>query len=267
VTPSGKTAIALALACIAFIGCNSAPIVDDITAGDAFEKAKRRYIEGDYGAAQVAFQTFRNGQTNPAKIAEGYYWEGMCLLAQREFADARAKLELGLKKNPEGWLRAYTLSSLGESLIGLGMFTEARKAYLEALESAGDDIRLDHVLLRLATCAQRLNQWEEAEQYLNRLLSDAPGSRFADQAKEKLQYGKKRFFTVQIGAYKEPEAARARAAELKKDGLEPFVGQIERSGETLHCVWIGKYDKWEDAILAMQRIRGQVQVEDAIVKP
>jgi tetratricopeptide (TPR) repeat protein len=265
--PGFRIFVSLLAICAAACGCNSAPIVDTATARNAFEKAKRQYVEGDYRSAQVAFQTFRNGQTEAARIAEGYYWESMCLLAQREFADARSKFESGLRSNPDGWLKVYTLCGLGESLIGLGLFAEAREAYLEALEMSQEDIRLDHVLLRLATCAQRLNKWDEAEDYLNRILVETPQSRFADQAKEKLQYGKKRFFTVQVGAYKEPGAARKRAAELKKENLEPFVGQIERGGETLHCVWIGKFDSWEEAILAMQRIRGQAQVDDAIVKP
>jgi TolA-binding protein len=254
---------------LVFAGCASVPIVDKATAARAFEKGKSLYLQGDYTAARVKFQTYRGGQAEPARLAEGCYWEGMCLLAQREFEAARDKFKQGLKKKPGGWTETYVLCGLGESLMGLGQFEAAQEAYESALETSQVDIRLDHVLLRLATCGQRRGNWAEADSYLNRLLAELPESPLADQAKEKLQYGKRRFFTVQVGAFRTAEAARKRAGELKRQKLkpDPFVGQIERGGQKLYCVWLGRFDSWLEATLAMQRVRGQGQVENAIVKP
>lgn len=257
----------LAAVVLSAAGCASVPLVDEKAAASALERAKRLYQEGDFRGAKVAFQTYRSGQISPARLAEGYYWEGMCQLAQREFASAREKFGLSLEQEANGWLRSYVFCGLGESLMGLGEFEQARDAYVKALETSQEDIRLDHVLLRLATCTQRHNDWDEADRYLNRLLSELPGSPLADQAQEKLQYGKRRFFTVQVGAYAVGETARKRAAELKKQGLQAFVGQIKREGEELHCVWVGRYQNWQEANLAMQRIRGQGRIENAIVKP
>lgn len=250
-------------------GCATVPLVDRDTAKRAFDKAKSLYLLGDYKAAEVYFQTYRNGQTLTARIAEGFYWEGMCLLAQREFEQARGKFKEALEKKPSGWVIGYALCGLGESLMGLGEFASAQEAYLKALDVSKDDIRLDHVLLRVATCAQRRGNWEEADTYISRLLSELPQSTLAEQAREKLQYGKKRFFTVQIGAFKKAESARMRAGELRKQGLKPdaFVGEIKRGGEMLYCVWMVKFESWLEANLAMQRIRGQGRVEQAIVKP
>jgi tetratricopeptide (TPR) repeat protein len=252
-----------------FVGCATVPIVDRATADRAFENGKRLYLQGNYQAARVKFQIYRSGQTQPAHLAEGSYWEGMCLLAQREFEAARRKFDETLEQKPSGWVRGYALCGLGESLMGLGEFSGAQEAYTKALDVSPDSIRLDHVLLRLATCAQRQGNWDEADGYLNRLLSELPESLLAGQAKEKLQYGKKRFFTVQVGAFKAAESARKRAGELRKQGLKPdaFVGQIERGGEKLYCVWMGRFESWLEANLAMQRIRGQGRVEHAIVKP
>ncbi len=248
-------------------GCATVPLVGEREASRALARAKRLYQEGDFQGAKVAFATFRSGQTRPGPLAEGYYWEGMCLLAQREFTGAREKFELAHRQNPGGWIAAYILSGLGGSLMGLREFTLAQEAYSKALKASPEDVRLDYVLLRIATCAQRLQQWEEADGYLMRLLSEMPESPLADQAREKLQYGKKRFFTVQVEAFKDAAAARKMAAQLKKLELDAFVGQIERGGEQLHCVWIGRFESWEEATLAMQRIRGQGGIENAIVKP
>jgi TolA-binding protein len=252
---------------IAAIGCAAVETVDSAAAERSYRRAKELYQDGDYQAARLAFQTFRQGQAEPARRAEGYYWEGMCLLAQREFEAAHDKFQAGLKDKPEGWVKAYLLCALGESLTGLGRFGEAGAAFSEALAASTDDIRLDHVLLRLAVCAQRENKWTEAETYLNRMLAELPRSPLADQAREKLQYSKGRFFTVQVGAYKTEAAAVRYSQELKNHGLHPFVSQIERGGEPLYCVCIGRFESWEKANLEMQRIRGQGRIENAIVKP
>jgi tetratricopeptide (TPR) repeat protein len=248
-------------------GCAAIEPVDSAAADRAYGRAKELYQDGDFQAARLAFQTFRSGQTEPDRRAEGYYWEGMCLLAQREFESARGRFEDGLKEKPEGWAKAYLLCALGESLTGLGLFGEAGKSFAVALEESAEDIRLDHVLLRLATCAQREKKWSEAETYLNRLLSELPRSPLADQAKEKLQYSRSRFFTVQVGAFKTQAAALRRTNELKAQGLHPFVSSIERGGGQLHCVCIGRFESWEKANIEMQRIRGQGRIENAIVKP
>jgi tetratricopeptide (TPR) repeat protein len=191
----------------------------------------------------------------------------MCLLAQREFESARENFKAGLEEKPEGWVKAYLLCALGESLTGLGHFAEAGESFAAALEESAQDIRLDHVLLRLATCAQREKKWSEAEKHLNRLLSELPLSPLADQAREKLQYSKSRFFTVQVGAFKTQAAAMRRTDELKTQGLHPFISEIERKGGRLHCVCIGRFDSWEKANIEMQKIRGQGRIENAIVKP
>ncbi len=248
-------------------GCAVVEPVDSAVADRAFGRAKELYQDGDFQAAGLAFQTFRGGQTEPDRKAEGYYWEGMCLLAQREFEAARGKLEAGLGEKPGGWVKAYLLCALGESLTGLGLFGEAGKQFAAVLETSSEDIRLDHVLLRLATCAQREQKWSEAEAYLNHLLSELPRSPLADQAREKLQYSKSRFFTVQVGAFKTEAAALKCTDELKAQGLHPFVSRIERGGGHLHCVCIGRFESWEKANLEMQRIRGQGRIETAIVKP
>lgn len=252
---------------IAAAGCAVVETVDGAAAERSYGRAKELYQDGDYQAARLAFQTFRQGQTESGRIAEGCYWEGMCLLALREFESARGKFEAGLKEKPEGWVKAYLLCALGESLTGLGRFGDAGGVFSEALAVSTDDIRLDHVLLRLAVCAQRENKWSEAETYLNRLLAELPRSPLADQATEKLQYSKGRFFTVQVGAYKTEAAAVRHSQELKNNGLHPFVSQIERRGEPLYCVCIGRFESWEKANMEMQRIRGQGRIENAIVKP
>jgi len=252
---------------VVLLGCRNLPPVDEAMAVRSLARAKVLYQEGNFQAAKVAFQTYRSGQTDRRPRAEGYYWEGMCHLAQREFAAARQKFDLAARESPDGWLKAYVLCGLGEAFMGLGDFAAAQDAFTGALAASSQDIRLDHVLLRLATCAQRQNQWDTATTYLNRLLGEIPQSPLLDQAKEKLQYNKRRFFTVQVGAYKNEQAARKRAAELKTQEMHPFVGQIQRGNETLYCVWVGRFDSWEEANLHMQKIRGMGRIEDAIVKP
>jgi tetratricopeptide (TPR) repeat protein len=191
----------------------------------------------------------------------------MSLLAEREFAPARDLFEKAAEQKPGGWLEGYIYSGLGNALMGLGDFEKARTVYEKALASPGEDLRLDLVLLRAAACAQRAGDWDGAEKYLERLIRELPGSSLLYQAKEKIQYGKRRFFTIQVGAYKDEESALKEATRLKSHNLKAFVEQIERKGETLHCVWIGKYDSWQEANLDMQRIRGQTGIENAIVKP
>lgn len=248
-------------------GCVTTPLPDPVMAARSLQRAKQLYLDGNYKAANVAFQEYRAHVAGPQRRAQGYYWEGMCWLAQRDFARARERFEFAMEQEPRGWLRGYVLCELGEALMGLGDFAAARESYREALETSPRDIRLDHVLLRIATCAQRLNEWDLAGGYLNKLLREVPGSRLADQAKEKLQYNKGRFFTVQVAAFRSREAARERATQLRSRELRPFIGQIERGGEKIYCVWIGRFESWKEANLEMQRIRGMGRIENAIVKP
>lgn len=263
----GSRHCCLALAFVLAAGCATIEPVDSAAADRAYSRAKELYQDGDFQAALLAFQTFRSGQTESDRKAEGYYWEGMCMLAQREFESAREKFKAGLEEKPDGWVKAYMQCALGESLTGLGLFGEAGEAFKAAIDESAQDIRLDHALLRLATCAQREKKWSEAETHLNRLLSELPLSPLADQAREKLQYSKSRFFTVQVGAFKTQTAAVRRTDELKAQGMHPFISEIERKGGKLHCVCIGRFESWEKANTEMQRIRGQGRIENAIVKP
>jgi len=262
-----RLSLIFAFLLLVLAGCESAPIIDEAAASRALDRGKMRYQEGDFQSAAVAFSMYRSGQTEPAKLAEGFYWEGMSLLAQREFGPAKESFARAAGQEPGGWLAGYIYCGLGNALMGLGEFEEARAAYAKALDAPGDDIRLDLVLLRLATCAQRSGAWEDAEKYLEKLIAELPGSTLVGQAKEKMQYGKRRFFTIQVGAFKAEESALKEAAAMKKQGLKAFVAQIERGGEMLHCVWVGRFDSWEQANLEMQRIRGQTGIENAIVKP
>jgi tetratricopeptide (TPR) repeat protein len=233
-----------------------------------FRRGEAAYLKGEYTEASGAFSDYVRRQTNPAAIAEGLYWQGMCRLARREFGTAAELFEKSLSEQAaEKWVIASALSGLGAAHMGRGKFDAASKAYTRAFETGGDDIRRDEVLFRLGLCFQRTGQWEKAEANFSRVLKEMPDSQFAEQALEQIDYGRDKVFCVQVGAYEGEQAAAKRVAQLNEMGLEAYVKKIVRAGKPLYCVRIGKFSEWAEANVELNRLRGMERIDDAIVKP
>jgi tetratricopeptide (TPR) repeat protein len=248
-------------------GCTTI-VVLPVEHDEGFRRGEVAYLKGEYIEASGAFSDYVRRQTNPAAIAEGLYWQGMCRLARREFETAAELFEKSISQQAaEKWVVAYALSGLGAAHMGRGKFDDASSAYIRALETGEDTVRRDEVLFRLGLCFQRTGQWEKAEGTFSRVLKEMPDSQFAEQALEQINYGKDKVFSVQVGAYEGEQAAAKRVAQLNEMGLEAYVRKIVRAGKPLYCVRIGKFSDWAEANVNLNRLRGMERIDDAIVKP
>jgi tetratricopeptide (TPR) repeat protein len=250
-----------------FGGCATV-VVTPVEHDEGFRRGEAAYLRGEYIEASGAFSDYVGRQTNPAAVAEGLYWQGMCHLARKEFAAAAELFEKSLsQKAAEKWVTACALSGLGTALMGSGKYELAADVFNRALETGGDEAIRDEILFCLGLCFQRTGQWEKAEGAFSRILKEMPDSQFAERALEQIDYGKEKAFCVQVGAYESEQAATKRVAELNQMGLEAYVKKIVRAGKPLYCARIGRFSDWSEANLQLHRLRGMERIDDAIVKP
>ncbi|MFH1421418.1 MAG: tetratricopeptide repeat protein [Planctomycetota bacterium] len=243
-------------------------VVAPYARNDEFRRGEVEYLRGNYPEAQYCFYNYTEQQTNPAAIAEGLYWQGMCFLARKDFKKAADHFERALSQNAgEKWVLTYSLCGLGTAYMGTAKYEDASKALLKAIETGEDEIQKDEIFFRLGVCYQRISQWDNAEKYFMLVLTETPDSRIVQQAEERLEYGKDRFFSIQIGAYENRQTAEKKVSELKNIGQEAYIREVTREGKKIQCVRIGKYSDWSNANMELHRLRGIERIDDAIVVP
>ena len=133
-----------------------------------------------------------------------------------------------------------------ESLYTVGFYKEALKEGEALLRKSPDSQLLTLIYLKLARAHLKLREWEQARDYLTRVVQKFPASVEYPIARQLLE--ERDYFSVQVGAFKEQPRAVQLTEELKaKDQYAYIVETISPQGEKFFRVRVGQLTSLEDA--------------------
>lgn len=122
----------------------------------------------------------------------------------------------------------------------------------------------DTVIWRLGLCYERLGRWSEARGSLTELVSKYPTSSYSEAANRRLRLGAEHF-SVQCGAFTQPENAANLRLQLQRKNLSAFTNREQGPNGTRYVVLVGKYATYAEAQRNLQAIRAHAS--DAILWP
>ncbi len=196
-------------------------------------------------------QLLRSDSKNKEELL---YLQGICALKVRELDLARSSLERLLADYPEGRFFSHGWMARAEVDLLAGEYEKALAAYERLLQEERATGVAPQAALRLAQAQRKLGLWEKSKESLERLVTKAPNSVEAAQARDLLQE-EDFHFAVQVGAFGTKANAARLKQELERRGYETAVSMASMQGKQFHRVRVGRFARREEAEEEAQRLR------------
>ena len=199
----------------------------------------------DYAQVRTLAQGLLQSKDRQERV-EAQYYLGLSQLRLGQYADARKAF--GAVKDSSPGREMYDKAAVGvmESLYTVGFYKEALKEGEALLRKSPDSQLLTLIYLKMARAHLKLREWEQARDYLTRIVQKFPASVEYPIARQLLE--ERDYFSVQVGAFKEQPRAVQLAEELKaKDQYAYIVETTSPQGEKFFRVRVGQLTSLEDA--------------------
>jgi len=227
-------------------------------------EGERAYQQRQYEQAIGQLSQFIPAASGRPEAARALYVRGMAYARSNQRIQARSDLSRCLEQTQDADLRWRAYAVLGTLDYEDGQWSAAARAYSSAAQIAPPAPPTDTILFRLGVCQERCRRWAAAREPYERLMRDFPTSAWADAARRRLAI-KADHFAVQCGVFAAQENAERLAADLKRQGLSPYIQREQRGQSRVYVVLVGRYDGYEEALSALAEIKGYVA--DAVLWP
>lgn len=244
----------LALGLTALVGCTISPTGDLSTAYSAYEAGQ---YELSLGTAEDLLRDNR-----PTGDDEAAYVAGLSASKLNQPGKA-VKYLTRASQSSNLELAGDAGVSLGTVYTELGRHTQAAQSFEQAAAKLGGEKRA-RALIAASESLRRLGRLAEARTQLILARAGTQDQAVKQEARDTLAVAG---YTIQLGAFKDPDNARARAQELAAQtaslGLAQPRVEIGRDaqGRVWHYVYVGAYSTFRSA----QQRRALLQMEAVIV--
>ncbi len=203
-------------------------------------------MDKDYAQARdLAFRAIKDSP-NPTQRTEARYYYGLAQLRLGQYTDARSAFQSVMNAHPSGDI--YDKAALGhiEGFYVEGFYTDALEAANQLLNKSPHSSFLSLIYFKIAGSDLKLMRWEDANKYLNRIISEFPQSPEAPVARQLLE--EKQYFAVQVGSFLDKGRALALIDDLKGSGQYAYVVETTASdGKKYYRVRVGQMSSLESA--------------------
>lgn len=203
-------------------------------------------MDKDYAQGRdIASKILKSTADVKARINAEYYL-GLCELRLGQFTKARTAfmVVLGAATTQE----MYEKAALGlvEGLYMAGYYKDALKEGKKILSKYPNCTSKSLVYLKMARAHLKLMQWDEAKNYLNKLIQEFPQSFEAPIAKGLLE--EKEFFSLQVGSFLDQDKALHLVDDLKsKNQYAYIVETTSPDGKKFYRVRVGQMASLDQA--------------------
>ncbi|MCG3181307.1 MAG: hypothetical protein BIFFINMI_03687 [Phycisphaerae bacterium] len=222
--------------------------------------ANAAYENGDYRQTLSKSDEFLKVHAATNGAGEAYYLRGLAYAQMRDRQRAAADFQQVLKVAKRSDLPVLARVGMGNLYFEQWQLPAARQEYQAVVEKLPNKSPKDLVLYRLGLCNARMGDWGSARGWFSQVLHLFPDSPTADSSR---RYLGSDGFSIQCGAFEKPVNATEQVELLRKHNLV-----AERRMDThglLYLVQVGHYRSYEDARVALGRVRGVVS--GAIIVP
>lgn len=229
-----------------------------------FRYGQQLFLAGDFRSAALAFSDVVVITSSRQLQAEALYWRGLSYIQTGRYEEAQADFLACMQRTNDPDLTAKVWMGLGVAYLAQANFPQASSAFSTALQRYPDHIRRDEALYKLALAHIYNANPQSAVPLLEDLSSNFPDSDFSELARDILAHGITGI-AVQLGAFRNENAARTLAADLASRGINARVEPMSRRRVSLYAVRFGFYPSWDEAIRSVETLRSQGM--EAIVFP
>ena len=196
-------------------------------------------------ARDLASQIIKDSN-NASERTEAQYYYGLAQLRLGQYADARSAFQSVMDAHPSQDVYDKSALSLIEGFYMAGFYTDALDAANQLYKKSPHSSFLSLIYLKIAGADLKLMRWEDANLYLNKILSEFPQSPEAPVAKQLLD--EKQYFAVQVGSFLDKSRALALIDDLKGSGQYAYVVETNApDGQTYYRVRVGQMSSLNDA--------------------
>lgn len=200
----------------------------------------------DYAHARdLALQIIKDSN-NPVDRVQAQYYYGLAQLRLGQYADARSAFQNVMNTNPSQDVYDKAALSLIEGFYMEGLYTDALDTANQLLKKSPYSSFLSLIYFKHAGADLKLMRWEDADKYLNKIITEFPSSPEAPIARQLLD--EKQYFAVQVGSFLDKGRALTLIDDLKGNGQYAYVVETTSSdGQKYYRVRVGQMSSLSDA--------------------
>jgi tetratricopeptide (TPR) repeat protein len=197
-------------------------------------------LKEDYAQARELAQRELSHKPQKAIAQKARYYLGLSHLKSGEYGKARASFQEIRKNGIDPYLRDKVFLGLFDAYYLEEEYKEAIDVAQEFLQQDPRTEAMSLTYLKLARVNLKLARWEDARDYLEKIIRSFPNSLESHSARQLLE--EKQYFAVQIGAFTDRGKAEAFAAELKQKGEYAYIVETMDSslGRRFYRVRVGQ---------------------------
>ena len=200
----------------------------------------------DYVQARDMASQIIKDSSDPAERTKAQYYYGLAQLRLGQYADARGAFQAVMDAHPTQDIYDKAALSLIEGFYMDGFYTDALDTANQLVKKSPSSSFLSLIYFKIAGADLKLMRWEDANKYLNKILSEFPNSPEAPIAKQLLD--EKQYFAVQVGSFLDKGRALTLIDDLKGSGQYAYVIETNASdGQKYYRVRVGQMSSLKDA--------------------
>jgi len=200
----------------------------------------------DYAQAKNLASRILKDSHNPAQRTEAQYYYGLAQLRLGEYADARSTFQSIMRTHPSQDIYDKAALGLTEGFYLDGLYTDALGTANQLLKKSPYSSFLSLIYFKISGADLKLMRWEDADQYLNKIINEFPKSPEAPVAKQLLE--EKQYFAVQVGSFLNKKGAFNLIHDLKGSGQYAYVVEtVASDGQKYYRVRVGQMSSLKDA--------------------
>lgn len=200
----------------------------------------------DYAQARELASQILKDSNDPAQRTEAQYYYGLAQLRLGQYADARAAFQSVMDSHPSQDIYDKAALSLTEGFYMAGFYTDALDTANRLLKKSPYSSFLSLIYFKIAGADLKLMRWEDAHEYLNKIINEFPKSPEAPIARQLLE--EKQYFAVQVGSFLDKGRALTLIDDLKGSGQYAYVVETTASdGQVYYRVRVGQMSSLNDA--------------------
>ena len=211
-------------------------------------KARQCYNRQDYSLALKQLTALLNNDLSPKVQAEVYYLRG---LAYRELAGtyldlAYKDLNLAVRYTADPRLSALANMALGHICFEKDPpdSVQAILYYEDSLQAQAEDIPLDVIYYRLGVSLQRVGQWNQAQKYFTRCVSECSSSKYTLLAEKQKDCD---HYSLLADTFVSMERASETQDKLKQQNWPARIEKISIKDVDSFLVLVGNYQTYLSA--------------------
>jgi len=226
--------------------CGALLLTGNLMAYAALPDIEAAVMNKDYAKAKDLASEIIKDSNSPADRTEAQYYYGLAQLRLGQYADARSAFQSVMDTNPSQDTYDKAALSQIEAFYMDGLYTDSLDASNQLLKKSPYSSFLSLIYLKLSGADLKLMRWEDANKYLNKIITEFPNSPEAPVAKQLLE--EKQYFAVQVGSFLDKGRALTLIDDLKGSGQYAYVVETTApDGQKYYRVRVGQMSSLKDA--------------------